>query len=164
MQAARHRVSKAPLSSDTTCGGAAATAATARTPALLAERRRRPPLALSVRGFRSRRLDEQSSRKSSRGIAVLLRLLPVTTVIPQGKLRNEVGAVLRRAERGERFTVTVAGRPVAELGPLPGRRVPAPPGSLARIVKETPVDPSWREELLAEREEVAAITVDPWSE
>ena len=37
--------------------------------------------------------------------------------IPQKELRNNVGEVLRRAEAGERFTITVAGRPVAELGP-----------------------------------------------
>ncbi len=41
--------------------------------------------------------------------------------IPQKTLRNEIGAILRRAEAGERFTITVAGRPVAELGP-PARR------------------------------------------
>jgi len=39
------------------------------------------------------------------------------TTIPQKELRNSVGEVLRRAEAGERFTITVAGRPVAELGP-----------------------------------------------
>lgn len=41
--------------------------------------------------------------------------------IPQKELRNNVGEVLRRAEAGEEFTVTVAGRPVARLGPV-GRR------------------------------------------
>lgn len=39
------------------------------------------------------------------------------TTIPQKELRNNVGDVLRRAEAGEEFTVTVAGRPVAHLGP-----------------------------------------------
>ncbi|TML60338.1 MAG: type II toxin-antitoxin system prevent-host-death family antitoxin [Actinobacteria bacterium] len=38
-------------------------------------------------------------------------------VIPQKELRNNVGEVLRRAEAGEEFTITVAGRPVAHLGP-----------------------------------------------
>ena len=50
------------------------------------------------------------------------------TVIPQGTLRNDVSDVLRRAEAGEHFTITVAGRPVAELGPIkatgPRRFVP----------------------------------------
>ena len=39
------------------------------------------------------------------------------TTIPQKEPRNNVGEVLRRAEAGEEFTVTVAGRPVARLGP-----------------------------------------------
>jgi prevent-host-death family protein len=38
-------------------------------------------------------------------------------VIPQKELRNQVGEVLRRAEAGEEFTITVSGRPVATLGP-----------------------------------------------
>lgn len=42
--------------------------------------------------------------------------------IPQKELRNNVSGVLRRAEAGERITVTVAGRPVAELGPAGRRR------------------------------------------
>ncbi|HEV3230245.1 MAG TPA: type II toxin-antitoxin system prevent-host-death family antitoxin [Solirubrobacteraceae bacterium] len=41
--------------------------------------------------------------------------------IPQKELRNNVGEVLRRAESGEQITITVAGRPVAQLGPA-GRR------------------------------------------
>ena len=32
-----------------------------------------------------------------------------------------MSGVLRRVEAGERVRVTVSGRPVAELGPLPGR-------------------------------------------
>jgi prevent-host-death family protein len=42
--------------------------------------------------------------------------------IPQKQLRNEVGEVLRRVEAGEVLTVTVAGRPVAELHPAARRR------------------------------------------
>jgi prevent-host-death family protein len=44
------------------------------------------------------------------------------STIPQKELRNNVGEVLRRAESGERITITVAGRPVAELGPTAKRR------------------------------------------
>lgn len=43
------------------------------------------------------------------------------TTIPQKELRNNVSEVLRRAEAGEEFTVTVAGRPVAQLGPVRAR-------------------------------------------
>jgi prevent-host-death family protein len=42
--------------------------------------------------------------------------------IPQKELRNQVGEVLRRAEAGEEITITVAGRPVARLGPVDRRR------------------------------------------
>lgn len=37
------------------------------------------------------------------------------------ELRNDVSAVLRRVERGERLRVTISGRPVAELVPLARR-------------------------------------------
>lgn len=41
----------------------------------------------------------------------------LVVTIAQKELRNNVGEILRRAERGERFTITVSGRAVAELGP-----------------------------------------------
>jgi prevent-host-death family protein len=43
-------------------------------------------------------------------------------VIPQKELRNNVADVLRRAEAGEEFTITVSGRPVAQLGPARRRQ------------------------------------------
>jgi len=39
--------------------------------------------------------------------------------IPARDLRNNVSGVLRRVEAGERLRITVSGRPVAELVPLP---------------------------------------------
>lgn len=42
--------------------------------------------------------------------------------IPQKELRNNVAEVLRRAEAGEQIVVTVAGRPVAQLGPTASRQ------------------------------------------
>jgi prevent-host-death family protein len=56
--------------------------------------------------------------------------------IPQKELRNNVADVLRRAEAGEEFTITVAGRPVAQLGPTRRRRWVSG-GDLARVW-ETP--------------------------
>jgi len=53
-------------------------------------------------------------------------------IIPQKELRNNVGDVLRRAEAGEEFTITVAGRPVAQLGPTRRRRWVSGP-ELARV-------------------------------
>jgi prevent-host-death family protein len=41
--------------------------------------------------------------------------------IPARELRNNVSGVLRRVEAGERLRVTVSGRPVAEISPLPSR-------------------------------------------
>ena len=46
--------------------------------------------------------------------------------VPARELRNDVSAVLRRVEKGERLRVTVSGRPVAELVPLAAR-----PGSMS---------------------------------
>jgi len=40
-------------------------------------------------------------------------------------LRNQGGKVLQRVVRGESFTVTLDGHPVAELRPLPAKVVPA---------------------------------------
>jgi prevent-host-death family protein len=58
-------------------------------------------------------------------------------VIPQKELRNNVGEVLRRAEAGEEFTVTVAGRAVARLGPARPRQWVAGP-ALQRIWQTSP--------------------------
>jgi prevent-host-death family protein len=56
--------------------------------------------------------------------------------IPQKELRNKIGDVLRRAEAGERFTITVAGRPVAQLGPRERRQWVS--GEHLRAVWRTP--------------------------
>jgi prevent-host-death family protein len=85
------------------------------------------------------------------------------TTIPQRELRNNVSEILRRAEAGEHFTITVAGRPVAELGPPPGKRGGASFADLRRILQETPVDPEWAEDLKRMREEDRANSRDPWA-
>lgn len=87
----------------------------------------------------------------------------MATTIPQNKLRNQVGAVLRRAEQGERFIVTVSGRPTAELGPLlPGDRAPAPARALRDLLTNTPVDPGFAADIRQMRTEDEAVAVDPW--
>jgi prevent-host-death family protein len=58
------------------------------------------------------------------------------TTIPQRELRNSIGDVLRRAEAGEEFTITVSGRPAARLGPAPRQRWVE--GSPLQRVWETP--------------------------
>jgi len=79
--------------------------------------------------------------------------------IPQKKLRNEVGEVLRRAEAGEEFTITVSGRPVARLGPLADARQWVPAARLEDLWK-LPVD----ENLASDLREFDIELRDPWAE
>lgn len=76
--------------------------------------------------------------------------------IPQKELRNNIGEVLRRAEAGEEFTVTVAGRPVAQLGPAAKRRWVS--GPALRQVFATPAPDT----LDADIERLAAELADPF--
>jgi prevent-host-death family protein len=46
----------------------------------------------------------------------------MATHLPQRELRNNPGAVLARVERGEELTITVRGRPVADLIPTRERQ------------------------------------------
>ncbi len=84
--------------------------------------------------------------------------------IPQRTLRNQVSDVLRRAEDGERFTITVDGRPVAELGPMAAGRRPAPAGRLAEILAEAPVDPAWSDDLRRLRADDGRAAREPWTD
>lgn len=80
--------------------------------------------------------------------------------IPQKQLRNEVGDVLRRAEAGEVFTITVSGRPVAELGPI-RRDQTWVDGSVLEELGKLPVDPTWEHDL----EKFGGLELrDPWAE
>ncbi|MDQ3958542.1 MAG: type II toxin-antitoxin system prevent-host-death family antitoxin, partial [Actinomycetota bacterium] len=60
--------------------------------------------------------------------------------IPQRELRNNSGSVLRRAEAGEEFVVTVDGRPVAVLGPY--RKRQWVPRSGVKGLLASPTDPT----------------------
>ncbi|HSH60295.1 MAG TPA: type II toxin-antitoxin system prevent-host-death family antitoxin [Acidimicrobiales bacterium] len=64
--------------------------------------------------------------------------------IAQRELRNASAAILRRAEAGERFVITVDGRPVAVLGPYDKRQWV--PQSAVREVLSTPTDSSQMDE------------------
>ena len=82
------------------------------------------------------------------------------TVIPQRELRNNIAAVLRAAEAGETFTVTVRGRPVATLGPagdLREPRVDVDRETLRRILA-LPID----DELAADLDGAEVAVEDPW--
>jgi prevent-host-death family protein len=79
------------------------------------------------------------------------------TTIPQKELRNNVADVLRRAESGEEFTITVAGRPVARLGRAAKRRWVG--GADLRRVFETPAPQTFAEDL----KQLPADLVDPFA-
>jgi prevent-host-death family protein len=66
-------------------------------------------------------------------------------VIPQKELRKNVADVLRRAEAGEEFTITVAGRPAAQLGPARRRRWVSGP-DLAKV-RQTPAPETLSDDL-----------------
>lgn len=80
------------------------------------------------------------------------------TTIPQKELRNNVAEVLRRAEAGEEFTITVSGRPVAELGPASKQQWVDT--LTLRDLWALPRDPT----LLRELEEFGGDLQDPWAE
>ena len=69
-------------------------------------------------------------------------------VIPKRELRNDISRVLREVEAGERFQITVDGRPVAELSPIEGRpRRWVPRDRLVRILQEAPLDPNFQRDV-----------------
>ena len=84
------------------------------------------------------------------------------TIVAQRELRNHISALLKRAEEGERFTVTVDGRPVAELGPLARTRKPASADRLAAVLEQTPVDRAWSSDQRDLRDADATAAEDPW--
>ncbi|MDQ3569612.1 MAG: type II toxin-antitoxin system prevent-host-death family antitoxin [Actinomycetota bacterium] len=69
------------------------------------------------------------------------------TDIPARELRNHVSAVLRRVEAGERLRVTVSGRPVAELVPLPSRPTSIPWQQFQESVQGALADPGLSDQL-----------------
>ena len=46
---------------------------------------------------------------------------------------------------------------------MPGAREPATLADLAAVIDGAPVDDGWTDELLAERAEEEAASVDPWA-
>jgi prevent-host-death family protein len=66
--------------------------------------------------------------------------------IAQRDLRNRSGEVLREAERGTQFVVTVDGRAVAQLGPV-SRRQWIGRDAVAALLRDAPVDPTLAKDL-----------------
>lgn len=84
--------------------------------------------------------------------------------IPQRELRNEIGRVLREAEGGTEFIVTVRGRPVARLGPpqeQPVRRVDVDGETLRALLAATPIDGDLAEDIAGLRAAEAPVE-SPW--
>ncbi len=77
--------------------------------------------------------------------------------IAQKELRNNVGEVLRRAEAGEEITITVSGRPVAQLGPVRARQWV--PSTQLVDLWSTPPDPTLDKDLQV----LTGELTDPWA-
>ncbi len=78
-------------------------------------------------------------------------------MIPQKELRNNISDVLRRAEAGEEFTITVSGRPAAHLGPVAPQQWVS--GSRLRAIWATPAPTTLARDL----ERLPGELVDPFA-
>ncbi len=84
--------------------------------------------------------------------------------IPQRDLRNNIGEILREAEAGTEFLITVRGRPVARLGPPDQPRVrlvDVDLGTVRTLLAATPVDDRFGADLQEIRRNEASVD-DPW--
>ncbi|MGH2854301.1 MAG: type II toxin-antitoxin system Phd/YefM family antitoxin [Solirubrobacteraceae bacterium] len=85
--------------------------------------------------------------------------------IPQRELRNNVAEVLRRAEAGTEFTITVRGRPVARLGPAVRpcqRRRDVDRDTFRALLADTPVDGAFATDIADARAAEEPVG-DPWA-
>ena|SRR5712691_8912368 len=79
--------------------------------------------------------------------------------IPQRELRNDISRVLEAVQRGERFRVTVRGKPVAEIVPATTRPTAVPWAEVLEIIRRTPLD----KRFMADVDGAVDNTVrDPW--
>jgi len=86
------------------------------------------------------------------------------SAIPQRELRNNIGEILRQAEAGTEFTITVRGRPVARIGPLDPPRVrkaDLDSRSVLALLAGTPVDDRFGADLQEIRRGERPLD-DPW--
>lgn len=98
-------------------------------------------------------------------------MVAVNEIIKQSELRNNNAEIMRRVADGESFTVTVHGRPVADLVPhqqprhLRRRLVPAAEFDAA-LAQLGPVDvEQWRRDI-QEADDLFGddLPTDPWAE
>ncbi len=85
--------------------------------------------------------------------------------IAQRELRNDIARVLREAEAGTEFIVTVRGHPVARLGPSNHQEpaVDVDLDTLRQIQAATPVDDGFGDELRTLRDSEPPASV-PWTQ
>jgi prevent-host-death family protein len=84
--------------------------------------------------------------------------------IPQRELRNNIAEVLRDAESGTEFTITVRGRAVARLGPADRpreRREDVDRDTFRAILADTPVDDAFATDVAGLRADEDPVG-DPW--
>jgi prevent-host-death family protein len=81
--------------------------------------------------------------------------------IAQRDLRNDVAEVLREAQAGTTFTITVRGRAVARLGPLDAESAPRVDVNRATI-RAILADPVDSEDWTADLDAVEAPVDEPW--
>jgi prevent-host-death family protein len=84
--------------------------------------------------------------------------------IPQRELRNNIAEVLRDAESGTEFTITVRGRAVARLGPADRprkRQLDVDRDTFRAILADTPVDDAFATDIAKMRTEEETVG-DPW--
>lgn len=79
--------------------------------------------------------------------------------IAQRELRNQSGQILREAEGGEQFLITVEGRPVALLSPCPKRQW-VPKAEVLKLLRTHKPDPDFFSDIA----ELGALeeATDPW--
>jgi prevent-host-death family protein len=79
--------------------------------------------------------------------------------IAQRELRNQSGQILREAEGGEQFLITVEGRPIALLSPFPKRQWVSR-AEVLKLLRSNKPDPDFFADV-AELGRLEEIT-DPW--
>lgn len=84
----------------------------------------------------------------------------MAAIIPHRELRNHSGEILRQAEKGQLFTVTVDGRPVAVIGPYP-RRQWVPKGAVLDFLRSGAPDPQFVQDI-ADLGGCLKDLSDPW--
>lgn len=109
-----------------------------------------------VAASRGRRLSVIGSKRQVERCGYMCYGIPVSRSVSVRELRNTVSEVLRQVEGGEKVTVTVDRRPVAELVPL-RRRQAVPVEEALIVVSRHAADPRLEKEL---RELLSGTTDD----